>query len=126
MFPDNRQYSYSDVAAIAFHPSSGLSSSTVVEGIRAGAAVTVEEIYTGLKYTAGSLIPPESNLIVADRTDALVYTASNTFLSDGSGGHGIQNHFTYEAAGSTEGTSDAQTGGRWQVDQQTAASGLGR
>jgi len=126
-FPDNRQYSYSNVAAISFLPSTGLSSSTVVEGIRAGAEVTVEEIYTGLKYTAGALTPPASTTVTADRTDALVYTVSNSFLSDGPGGHGIQNHFTYESAEKADGTSDTQTGGgRWQVDQQTAASGLGR
>ena len=117
VFPDDPDYSYSNVVAVAFNASTGLSTTAVVDRIRAGAAVSVEEIYTGLRYKAGTMTAPESNIVVPGSTDALVFTANNTFDNDTSGGHGIQNHFTLV---------EGRDGNSWNAVQQTAASGLNR
>jgi len=109
-FTDDHDYHYSNVASVAFNASTGLSTTAVVDRVRAGARVTVTEVYTGLKYTPGSVSPAEAT-IIADT--AVTFSAHNTFNDTTTGGHGIQNHFTY-------------TESSWIVEQQDAGNGLNR
>lgn len=113
-FADNHNYHYSNVAAVAFNAATGLSTTAVVDHIRAGAKVTVTEVYTGLKYNPGSIsMTTGDGTIVADKTDGVVFTANNTFTDTTTGGHGIQNHFE-------------KTESSWSVEQQDAGNGLNR
>jgi len=113
--PDDPEYDFKDTVTVAF--TSAGTTTAVLDHIRAGAVVEVTEVYPGLKYKPVSLVYPESNVIVAGEDDEhrIVFTAENHFRDDHSGGHGIQNHFTYV---------EGENGNYWDAVQQTAAVGL--
>lgn len=107
-FVDDEEYVYSNVVAVSMNGAAPKSAS--VSGIRAGAKVTVEEIYTGPRYDAGGVTAPESTTVVAD--DVITFRAVNTMNTSGNGGHGIQNHFVKGEDGRVQDP----------VEQQTAAN----
>ena len=83
---------YSDVVAISFDGAG--QKSLTIEGIPAGAEVTVTEVYSGASYTATS----DSTQTVEIVADEMVGTAfSNTYDEGLNSGDGLVNHFSYNA-----------------------------
>ena len=87
---------YSNVASVYITDASG--GSTRVTKIPAGISVTVTEIYAGPRYNPDP--KPQTVQIVASTAAAAedsIATVSfhNTSTPSGNGGHGIENHFTY-------------------------------
>ncbi len=66
--------------------------STLVTGIPIGATVTVEEVYSGARYT-GTVVKDTATILAPDEGTAEV-EFSNTYDGTGTGGHGILNSFT--------------------------------
>lgn len=69
--------------------------STLVERVPVGTLIEVKEVDSGTSYKLVSSSAPESNLLKADET--LQFTFENDYTGGGGGGHGIRNHFSYNA-----------------------------
>ena len=91
----NGQNVYSDTVTLTFTEAG--SKSYVIEGIPAGAQVTVTEIYTGTTYT---LVAPEgtdgtqNTVIQAGSTSSVSFT--NDYTPTDKGGGAVINQFRYE------------------------------
>ncbi len=81
---------YSDVVSMTFHGPG--TDSLVIEGIPAGAVVTVTEIYTGASYT---LVSDGTQTVIITAEDVVGTTFENTYDEGLNGGGGIVNHFSY-------------------------------
>lgn len=90
----NGQSVYSNVVSLQFDAAG--EKSLVIEGLPAGAEVTVTEVYTGASYTAVS----EKEQRVTIPTGGAKEPAEVTFINDHddrmNGGTSVVNHFTYE------------------------------
>ena len=86
---------YSDVVSLAFDAPG--EKSLQIDGIPAGATVTVEEIYTGASYSLVS-DPVQTAVIMAEGEagDSAEVSFENTYDERPNGGSGIVNHFRYE------------------------------
>lgn len=86
---------YSDVVSLAFDAPG--EKSLQIDGIPAGATVTVEEIYTGASYSLVS-DPVQTAVIMAEGEagDPAEVSFENTYDERPNGGSGIVNHFRYE------------------------------
>lgn len=83
---------YSDVVAMTFE-SAGTDSITI-EDIPAGAEVTVTEVYSGASY---KLVSDPSQTVTIIAEDVVATEFVNTHDDTTDGGHGLVNHFSYDA-----------------------------
>lgn len=83
---------YSDVVSMTFE-SAGTDSITI-EDIPAGAEVTVTEVYSGASY---KLVSDPSQTVTIIAEDVVATEFVNTHDDTTDGGHGLVNHFSYDA-----------------------------
>ena len=88
----NGELVYSDVVSMTFD--SAGQKNLVIEGIPAGAVVTVTEVYSGASYTLTS-DGSQTVTILADEVVGTEFT--NTYDEGLNSGDGLVNHFSYDA-----------------------------